>query len=209
MPPLPDRLIAPIIRHIDRVLRERQGIFEYDDDERCVFRLSVHPFEQAHQWPDGTRTAEREIVGELHLWNEHLAGLNLPGRGGELRSRFDYSMRALARRITSDTTLRVIPGFFAESWVPADRGSNGLTRVLARWGFRIDSESDKFEFLDQIYARLLARAFNPGTPRGPVRHVRIWIPRDEVMRRYDESPVLRGRRAPVAEDSQRRLTAGG
>src|SRR5581483_3742639 len=117
-PPLSDRLIAPIIRYVDRRLRRRQRIFEYDADARCVFRLSVHPFEQAHQWPDGIRTAEREIVGELHLWNEHFAGLNLLGCGGELRGRFDYSMRALARRVASDPALRMLPGIFADSWVP-------------------------------------------------------------------------------------------
>lgn len=212
-----DRLIAPIIRRVDIFLRRRQGIFEFNDDERCVFRLSVHPFEAEHRWPDGTHIAGGTIVGEVHLWNEHFSGFSIVGCGGDLRSRFGYSFRALAQYVAADPKLSSLPGFFAESWVPADHdhGSPGVARSFVRWGFQIDHESDRLEFWDQLYVRLLARAFNPGAPRGPVRRVRIWVSREELFRRFGETPPLQRRvsRKPTvretAEDSQRRLTAGG
>ncbi len=215
--PLSDRLIAPIIRQVDHFLRGRQGIFEYNDDERCVFRLSVHPFGSAHRWPDGTTINRETVVGELHLWNEHFAGFSVVGCGGDLRSLFFYSFRALAQTVAANSRLRSLPGFYAESWVPAGHGfgSPGVARSFVRWGFQIDEESDKTEFWEQLYVRLLTRTFNPGAPRGPLRRVRIWISRDELFRRFGDNPTLQrraSRKPPVREtpdEIQRRLTAGG
>lgn len=214
---LADLLIAPIIRRIDIYLRRRQGIFEFNEDPRCVFRLSVHPFKGSHRWPDGTQIADGTVVGELHLWNEHFAGFSIVGCGGDLRSRFTYSLRALEQFVAADPPLASLPGFFAESWVPADhgQGSPGVARSFVRWGFQIDHESDKLEFWDQLYVRLLTRTFNPGAPRGPLRRVRIWLSRDELSRRFGENAVQQRRasRKPTvretAPEESRRLTAGG
>lgn len=209
----PFRVIAPIIRFVDRTLRRRQGIFEFDDDPRCVFRLSIHPFGRPHLWPDGTKTDGRQLVGELHLWNEHLADLPVDACGGELRSRYNDSFRALARHMASHPRLRSVPGIFAESWVSADHHSDQAGRFFTHFGFRIDYESDKIEFWDQLYVRLLARTFSPGMPRGPVRRVRIWIGREEFMLRYAEqaasvrAPRKTLVREPAAE-SERRLAGG-
>lgn len=215
--PLSDWLIAPIIRGIDIFLRRRQGIFEFNGDEHCVFRLSVHPFQLAHRWPDGTTIGAGTTIGELHLWNEHFAGFSVVGCGGDLRSRFTYSLRALAQTVAANPRLASLPGFYADSWVPTDHGfgSPGVARSFVRWGFQIDEESDKVEFWDQLYVRLLTRTFNPGAPRGPVRRVRIWLSRDELFRRFGDNPSLQrrtSRKPPVretADENQRRLTAGG
>jgi hypothetical protein len=182
-----DRLIASIIRSIDGALRCNQGIFEFCLDDRCAFRLSFRTFARAHEWPDGTRVEAGVPVGELHLWHEHLAGLGIAqnfGFASEYRRRLLFSMRALAAHARCNPCAAAVPGFFADSWLGLDYSATSLTRILLRWGFRIDEESKRLEFWRQLYVRLLALAFHPDTSRGPCRRIRIWISRGELIRRY-------------------------
>lgn len=182
-----DYLVAPIIRSIDGVLRYYQGIFEFCSDNRCAFRLSFRTFPRAHEWPDGTRVEAGVPVGELHLWHEHLAGLGVAQNFGfarEYRRRLLFSMRALAAHARCNPCAAAVPGFFADSWLGLDYSATSLTRILLRWGFRIDEESKRLEFWRHLYVRLLALAFHPDTSRGPCRRIRIWIPRSELIRRY-------------------------
>jgi len=208
-----DWIIAPIIRRVDRFLRRRQGIFEFETAPLCIMRASIRRFDEPHRWPDGTVVEAGSPVGELHFWNERLRGFSIAESGGKLRDRFSFSMRAVYQMLLEDPRVEGVAGFFADSWVPAEHNSRALRRTIRRWGFLVDFENDRCEFWDELYVRLLTRTFNPGTPRTTLRRVRIWVSREELLRRYAElGPVTKRQRktaANIPRDDAERLAAGG
>jgi hypothetical protein len=178
-------LVSPSIRGIDLLLRRYYGIFEYDSDERCVLRLSLRKFNRPGSRPDETAVYAGADVGELHLWNEHVAKLSL-GRDfrfvGEFRRGVMYSLRALALWTSSTPAASRLRGFCGDIWIPG--GEHSLSRVFTCWGFQVDSYAGRYGFWDHLYAQILAHTFNPGMDWGPLRRVRVWISRAELLRRY-------------------------
>ena len=60
------------VRGVNSLLRLRQGIEEFTEDEECLFRVSRKPAGRSVSLSDGTEIAEGEPLLHLHFWNEHL-----------------------------------------------------------------------------------------------------------------------------------------
>lgn len=132
-------------------------------------------------------------MGELHMWNEHFAEVRVApdlGSAVEFRRRLFYTLGALADWAARDSLGQQLPGFFADAWMARNKHLRGIEHGLVRWGFRIDQRELQFHFWNALYARLLASCFNPATKPGPVRPIRIWMSRAELLQSYGKK-VLR------------------
>lgn len=190
---------------IDRLLRERQHVYEYSFAADCVLRIALREARTSRTLHDGTSVRPGDRLIELHLWNEHLHLLNdkEPGLGRILRFRrqlicslselatlVDVSPEvsesvALCARLTlrgrPDKIARVAAEFGFEIFLP--RKTAGLVGVLLR-------------NVETIWFVALAWAYNP---RSLNRHwseryrAELWISRAALIRHYGPQPSARYR----------------
>ncbi|HEX3537033.1 MAG TPA: hypothetical protein VHU15_09715 [Stellaceae bacterium] len=191
-----DRFWEALIGAVDSRLRAYYGIKEFTEDPRCVLRAATIPAPAAAALSDGTVIEAGALIGELHLWNEHLpryakVGPDL-GWACTARRRFIHSMRLLAARAEYDPELRQVPAFRAEAMLATRLGLTQLERLAGRLGFEaIAIAPTTLGALHTLGASLnvwcLTRAFNPGAlPRQRWRRERheLWISRAELIARY-------------------------
>jgi hypothetical protein len=55
------------VRSVDSLLRQRQGIHEFTQDEACIFRLSVEPASRALVLSDGQAVRVGDPVAQQHF----------------------------------------------------------------------------------------------------------------------------------------------
>jgi len=124
---------AEVILALDRWLRRRQGVFEYNHEPDCIFRAQLSRLYGEVLLSDGTfgRPGDRAI--DLHLWNEHIpftpsAGCSLAW-GCRFNRTVAESLRELSRFLTSK------PELFGINIIRADINLDRLARIAARHGF--------------------------------------------------------------------------
>jgi ceramide glucosyltransferase len=192
------RVPAKMIRGLDGLLRRYYHIFEFSRNEQCLLRLSVAESENDVVLADGTRVRPGDLIGELHLWNEHIPPL--PGEGPSLRwalafqRRMIQSLRELAGCIQVDPDLRQIKAFRGENSFGGRRGLLPLTDVIKRWRFEFVPEVQPagiwrrfVGFWKRFYMLSLIRAFNPGKPNRSLKelmHGQLWMSRKVLISHY-------------------------
>jgi len=86
-----ERLARSLICSADHLLRGVLGIHEFSEDDECILRLSRAHLRHTVELQDGSQLYQGACVGELHLWNQHLACILGPcrslGTGARLRTR--------------------------------------------------------------------------------------------------------------------------
>ena len=133
------------VQALDWALRERQGIFEYSRDPRCMLRISAG--EVAHEVallnarpvPAGAR------ILDIHFWNEHMAigggPARLPGAEHSLRfatairSRFALSLSELADYLADHAELADVAAIRAKFAYPIHADPGMICDVMSRFGF--------------------------------------------------------------------------
>ena len=61
-----------VVRSVDALLRQCQGIEEFTDDEECVYRVSQAHANRARTLSDGVSIANGQPILQIHFWHEHL-----------------------------------------------------------------------------------------------------------------------------------------
>lgn len=199
-------LIEPAVFGLDRWLRQRQGVFEFTDHPRCLFRIQRAHAETEVVLADGTRLAPGDTILNLHLWNEHVPPIGPDGPtvlwGRALARGVDLSLRELARY------LRWTRGFDDAAALRGDmrlgdaNRSAQLARIAAYYGFEstsegIESGTAGHRLAENVFMMLLVLASNPAALRAPVlrrTHTPVYMPRVTLMQRYE----TRGRSGPEA-----------
>jgi ceramide glucosyltransferase len=195
---LPDNLLARSIRRLDAHLRHKQGIFEFAQDPRCIFRVSVATAPAEIRFANGARVAAGKPVGILHLWNEQVP--LTPPDGADLRSgmllrkSFSISFEALATAARSDPRLAEVEAFGADAVFVTRNGDTLVARLAARYGFEWIAPDRKPTFSARLHAvgenfliLGLQWAFNPAGLRGKVffrPREPLWISRRALLTRY-------------------------
>ncbi len=192
-----DSFWLAVVGFADALLRTYYGIAEFTDDPRCVFRIALDLARDPVTLSDGTRIGGGEMVGALHLWNEHLrqysAGGPDLGWAGEMRQRVLLSLRLLAEYVETEPTWRPVQAFRADAIWSSRLGARQIRRVTGRYGFElIEPEPSTLRRLHEIGASVstwaLTRAFNPSALlRQPFLRTRheLWISRAALLRRYN------------------------
>jgi hypothetical protein len=154
-----------------------------------AFRIEVRRIRRRRRLPGGQELPRGELIGILHLDNDHVRGLHR-GRpadvGLAMRRQVVVSLRALA-------TLGAAGGPLAP--VRAFQATTVFHRGLARLGFEAEPGEGLCLRLIGAYQRRLLASLHPRGPaalrRARARHARrLWLTRESLLARY--GPRQRG-----------------
>jgi hypothetical protein len=124
---------------LDQWPRRRQGVHEYSEDPRCLFRIQCVRSDASLALSDGTRVHAGCRVLALHLWNEHIPPMGRKGPDLAWARRIEravpVSLRALAHYLARHPDLADIVAIYGDMRLGGDRQSGQLLRIAARYGF--------------------------------------------------------------------------
>lgn len=186
------------VRGVDTLLRLRQGIEEFTEDEECLFRLSRELAERVVLLSDGTEIAEGEPVLHLHFWNEHLPLMPSEGPSpvwaARLKRRMRASLAAVAAHVEGARALDGVKALHGDPPFGSRLGAIQMVRTAHRFGFDVIEADASREWRARIHIVLdsmllwgLAYTFNPTglKTKGLLRHRhQLWISRRKLLLRY-------------------------
>jgi hypothetical protein len=181
---------------LDRLLLRLCHVREFTQDETCILRIALGRSAREITLSDGTRIEEGEVVGELHLWNEHIPRMEKEGPSFAWALKSYHLWRASLRQLTA--YLEDEPQFAS---VRAFRGETAFfqgdlegSAVFERLGFDLvradrSSKLKRFgEFWENLYTWWLIWTFNPGSLRRKdlfrMERAQVWISRQALLERY-------------------------
>jgi hypothetical protein len=190
--------LSRAVRSVDSLLRQRQGIQEFTDDESCIFRISREPAMRALKLSDGTELREGDPILQLHLWNEHLPAMPASGPNTAwatlMKRRMHGSLAAVAQHIASHPELDDIKAVHGAPPFASRIGAAQMVRTGERFGFDVIDPDAAREWRDRIHLVFdsmllwgLAYAFNPAVlkSKGLLRpRYQLWISRRKLLRLY-------------------------
>jgi hypothetical protein len=186
---------ANLVFGFDRVLRRLQGIFEYSQSGRCIFRAQFGCARHTYAVSGTPQRGDRIVT--LHFWNEQVPVF--PQRGATIGWALDMhraikvSLCELARYLSCYRELDDISAIRLVIPVGTFEQIDQLRRIMAGHGFvalpvgpAAWHERVRW-FVENIYVTLLVLAQNPGALRRDTlrRHrVEVFLLRDVLDHRY-------------------------
>jgi hypothetical protein len=183
---------------IDSILRRWYGVRAYSSSDNALLRISPAKATTHLVLADGTRVTPGDAVIDLHIWNERVPTLGLPGRNlfwaCRVRNRIRHSLSELAQYLEVESDLGRYVAVRAEAFPLTERAARTLTRVAARFGLTQASPELPADWGHGMLVWFLAWACNPGSVSGkqlrPFRH-EFWMSAAELRARYlMELPAL-------------------
>jgi hypothetical protein len=181
---------------LDRWLRQRQGVLEYTDNPRCVFRIQRACAEAPLMLGDRTRIAPGDAVLNLHLWNEQFPTMGADGAtmrwARAVACAIDLSLRELAQHLRWTRDLDDVVAVRADMRLGTAEQSSQLARISSRYGFEAacaatDEHGAIHRLGEKIFLVLLVLATNPAALRAPVLwrdHTVVYLSRSSLEQRY-------------------------
>jgi len=187
--------LALMVRGVDALLRQRQHIHEFSEDQECLFRIAVSEARAHIRLSDGTSIRLGDPILELHLWNEHVP--TMPSAGPS--AAWANLMKRMIRRSLILTALyleqeRALASIVAVHGAPPFRsrlGAPQMIRAAQRFGFDLIEPDVRASFGERIHELFdsmllwgLVLAFNPSAQRcGTIlRHrYHLWISRQKLF----------------------------
>ncbi|HWI28599.1 MAG TPA: hypothetical protein VN668_16615 [Stellaceae bacterium] len=190
--------LSRAVRGVDSLLRQRQGIEEFTEDEKCIFRISRVPASRDVVLSDGTQIREGDPVLQLHLWNEHLPVMPSAGPSPAWAIRLKRCMRssltAVAAYVEREHGLDAIRALHGAPPFGSRLGALQMVRTAYRFGFDVIDPDAPPEWRERIHLVFdsmllwgLAYAFNPAglKTKGLLRYRhQLWISRRKLLLRY-------------------------
>jgi hypothetical protein len=186
------------VRGIDFLLRQRQGIHEFTNDEHCIFRISFATADRDLILSDGTEVRKGDQIIQLHLWNEHM--LSMPHSpsaawASRMKWRTRHSLAMLAAYLDGEPSLDAVRAVKGAPSFASRLGALQMVRTAQRFGFDVIDPEAPLEWRERVHAMLdsmllwgLAYAFTPGGLRankGLLRHrYQLWISRRKLLLCY-------------------------
>jgi len=184
---------------LDWLLRRWHHVREFSQDERCLLRLALNRSERDLVLSDGTRIRRGELIGELHLWNEHIPPMGPAGPdmtwGLEFYHRLLRSLEELASYVSSAREFDDVRAFRGEIALALEDGAGQRIKLARRLGFdlvrtgRMARGWRRFgDFWANLYSWVLIWAFNPASMRGKgflrLERVQLWISRETLLAKH-------------------------
>ncbi|NOZ29420.1 MAG: glycosyltransferase [Chloroflexi bacterium] len=196
---IPSSALRWTIRGLDALLRRCYHIQEFSQEEDCILRIALHKSDEEVLLSDGTRVLPGDLIGELHLWNEHIPPM--PPEGPDLiwaftfRRRMARSLAALAAYVESDPRFRDVKAFRGILAIGSGDGLAQAARAADRWGFDLLDQQEPaglltrfLSFWQKLYTWGIIWTFNPSSLNGKnlrrLKHRRFWISRKQLLDRY-------------------------
>ncbi len=186
-------LLRKAVCGVDRILRAVLGIHEFSEDRDCILRVAKVRWPHPVRLRDGRRLRPGDWVGDLHLWNEHIAPILSPTKslatGARFRTEVRKSLSSLAVFIAIEPQMREVTAFHARLYRARNLGSKDDQSVLERQGFSVFQRHASVvgrahDYFELYLVRALVWVFNPQRPsraRGHVCRFDIWITREELL----------------------------
>jgi hypothetical protein len=195
--------LARVVRSVDSILRQRQGIRDFTEDPDCLFRISLTAAAAPLRLGDGTAIAVGDPIVELHFWNEHLPAMPESGPSAAWAVRLARQMRKslslLDRHLDEEPSLNSVVALTGAPPFGSRIGEVQMARTGRRFGFEILDPEPNSELGDRVHMVFdsmllwgLGWAFNrPGLrSKGLLRHrYRLWISRAALHARFHEAPA--------------------
>lgn len=205
-PLVANQLFAHVVRQFDSFLRRQQNVFEFCSHSHCLLRLALRRAADI-DLPCQFSSSRGALVGELHLWNEHIPPLSASDSRFawvmQLRRQMQESFALLAASVRADPHLNEIELFYAKTQLGANKQRTHFERLVKSFGFE-DIEELSYADADMlgqwmylgdcIYLWILARAFSPVLPRHPrpirLPFRRLWMSRETLLKKYPPAPRI-------------------
>ena len=146
--------VAALVFAFDRLLRRRQGVFEYTDHPACVFRLQISRSTRDRVLRDGTRLQAGERFAQLHYWTEQMPPIPPSGptmaSGRALHRGIQISLVELARYLRSQHDLADIRVVFGDVPSGGREKFAQIGRIMTRYGFEVIPEPDAPTFAAKL-----------------------------------------------------------
>ncbi len=211
---LPERGLRWSIRSIECVLRRVRGIKEFGDRSDAVFRLAIGKVNRPVRLSEGNTLQPGDVVGELHLWNEHL--LLARARRPDLlwavtiRRRMSESLRHLAAYLLADHRFDEVTALRIQPASVGGRRETTVTRILARYGFEANDQADAkrqpswlYRYGDNFWLWMMSWTFNPARSREDWRfdrrRIEFWISRARFIALYGSSAANERSASPIID----------
>jgi len=184
-----------LVYSLDNLLRKIEGVFTFQDDPRCLFRLQVSKAPHPMRFPS-LEVAAGETVLVLHLWNEHVPAMPVAGPDLAWAARvwrlLVGSLEDLAYHIQGDTRLRQIPVLYGVTILPSPGEDSAGARLLRQLGFVVCPHCHPWGrfgvFWENLYTWGLMWTFNPASLHSrrfnSLRRYEIWMPTRDFIARY-------------------------
>jgi hypothetical protein len=186
--------LISVVKGVDYLLRQRQGICDFTDDPDCVFRTSVTKSAEALRLSDGTVVGEGDPVIELHFWNEHLPPMPphgpSPGWARKFARQTAKSLFLLESYLDQHSAFDDVAAVSGLVPFGSRLGEAQVIRTCKRFGFElVEPEPDgrMHMVFDSMLLWGLGWAFNRPALRGKglLRHrYSLWISRATLHARY-------------------------
>lgn len=181
---------------LDILVRQAYHVREFTQDENCIIRIAVGRSTRDITLSDGTRVEKGEVVGELHLWNEHLPRMDAEGPSLQWALKiyrlWRTSLKELAAYLEDEPQFASVRAFRGESALLKDDLEGSA--LFERLGFDLvrrdrTSKLKRFgEFWENLYTWWLIWTFNPGSLKRKdffrMERAQIWISRGALIERY-------------------------
>jgi uncharacterized membrane protein YdjX (TVP38/TMEM64 family) len=188
-------LIRLALFRLDGFLRRKQGIFEFWDDPKCLFRASLTHTLRPLPVSGGEIPAGAKML-ELHFWNENIPPV--PSEKADLawaarlyRTGL-YSLRTLGDQLSGNPCLSDVKavGGVTPLFFPGD--GSAWEKIFSRMGFDTDSHKNPLgvfgEFWQVLYAWLLIWSFTPSNAKRrsllQTRRTDFWMSAEDFIARY-------------------------
>lgn len=171
---------------VDAAIRLLAGIRDLEGSN--IWRVALRRYRgKNRRLPDGTTVQKGDLLLELHLNNDFLAGLahgtaSLEGIVIKAAKEAGQSLPRLARLLKEDTRYLKVKAVF---------GITVLNRPARRFGFAVyDLEPGIFTVLTRFYEKMILSIYHPKGPGALKNYRREMLPkyvmmsRDELLRRY-------------------------
>ncbi|MBO0758210.1 MAG: hypothetical protein J2P54_20365 [Bradyrhizobiaceae bacterium] len=198
---------AHLVFGFDRALRRFQGIFEYSQSSRCIFRAQFGCARHTYSVFGTPQRGDRIVT--LHFWNEQVPvfpqGGATIGWALAMHRAMKASLCELARYLSCYRELDDISAVRLVIPVGTFQQTDQLRRIMAGHGFVAlpvgpAAWHDRVRwFVQNVYVTLLVLAQNPGALRPDTlrRHrVEVFLLRDVLEHRYGLHFRERPRREP-------------
>jgi hypothetical protein len=193
---LPGSIGRAAVRGLDTLVRRAYHVWEFTQDENCILRIAVGRSAGEIALSDGTRIEKGELVGELHLWNEHLPRMDEQGPSlvWALRAYrlWESSLKKLVTYLEHAPQFEEIRAFRGETaFFKEDLEGSAL---FSRMGFDLVRRNPtgklrRFgDFWENLYTWWLIWTFNPGSMKTKnlrrLERAQLWISRQALLERY-------------------------
>jgi hypothetical protein len=194
-----NRALVSVIQQVDVFLRHQQNIFEFCDDPDCLLRIALRPVRAGFFLSTGFQVQPGKLMGELHLWNEHIPPIPAGGPdfawGKLIRRQTLRSFSLLAENVCFDSRFRDVQVFCARTRLGGNKSPELFDRLMQFFGFELVEERACAGWREQLTGLgecllqwSLLRAFNPAALTNhrliqlPFRQ--LWMSRETLLRKY-------------------------